>query len=267
MNYGSNQWLIVSFSPGSGGKFLSNCLMQYDKIAHWHGIMPKMDRVNYFLNSLPDNNNDSWIKKEMTPSWGLNFFSRLYPRNNNMQPPEFNQNVAKHATDYFHECWNNNDIILDYWHKSALPDFWKEATEASIIIDDFDLYKKLLFSKPYTFKDNIVKSLCDNPDAHSTSSTGNENAKLFNNKWIFNDIDNIDTFFNEEIEDKCWFDKRMQLTPNDYSINLTDLFDYDLLCAYLERFEDLVGEKLPRENIKQMHTAWLSKTNKFLSNL
>jgi hypothetical protein len=86
MNYGSNQWLIVSFSPGAGGKFLSNCFMQYDKIAHWHGIMPKMDRVNYFLNSLPDNNNDSWIKKEMTPSWGLNFFSRLYPRNNNMQP-------------------------------------------------------------------------------------------------------------------------------------------------------------------------------------
>lgn len=267
MNYASNQWLIVSYSPGAGGKFLTNCFMQFDKIASWNGIISKTDRVNYFLNSLPDDNSDSWIKEEMTSPWGLNFFSRMHPRNNNMQPLEFNQNVSQHATDYFHECWNNNNIILDYWQKSKLPAFWKEATEASIIIDDFDLYKKLLFSKPYTFKDNIVKSLCDNPDAHSTSVTGNQNAKLFANKWIFNEVNNTDTFFEEELRNKCWFKGRMELSPNEHSINLTDLFDYELLCAYLERFEDLVGEKLPRENIKQMHTAWLSKTNKFLSNL
>jgi hypothetical protein len=267
MNYVSNQWLIVSYSPGAGGKFLTNCLMQYDKIAHWHGIMSKTDRVNYYLNSLPDVNSNSWIKKEMTSSWGLNFFSRVRERNNNMQPLEFNQNVSQHATDYFHTCWNNNNIILDYWHKSTLPDFWKEATEARIILNDFDLYKKLLFSKPYTFNDNTVKSLCDNPIAHSTSVTGNQNAKLFNNKWIFNEVNDIDTFFEEELRDKCWFKGMMDLAANDYSINLTDLFDFELLCAYLERFEDLVGEKLPKDNIKQMHTAWLYKTNKFLSNL
>ena len=269
MNYNNKQWLIVDYSPGAGGKFLLNCFMQYDKVAHWHGKMSKEDRVYAYLSTIPMSNSSSWIKNEMTSPWGLDFFSRAHPRNNNISNDGFNQLVLEHATDYFHTCWNDGNIIPDYWQKASLPGFWSNAIEASILIDDFDLYKRLLFSKPYTYtkEDCVVKSLTDNPNDHSTSISGNKNAKRFNNQWVFNDVDNIDDFFETELKDKCWFIDRLSKPQSQTSINLSDMFDTNKLCVYLESFEDTFGETLPKNNIIKMHTPWLIKTDEFLSNL
>jgi hypothetical protein len=261
-------WVIVNYPPGSGGKFISNCLMQYDSIPFWGGNMTKEQRIEYFCNLLPDNCNDSWVRNDMIQPWGLNFFSRIEQRNNNISTRVFYDLLQQHASDYLNETIARGAFVLDYWHKTDLPIFWRGEFTINIVIDDLELYKRLLFTKPYTFnaKTKTITSLLDLPLKGKLTKANNKNVKLFNNQHKFDNID-IDQFFDNVIKDKLWFKDRMVNRNLPNTIYLSELFDFDKLYGFLCKFNARFNEQLPKNNIRKLHTVWLQKTTLFLSNL
>ena len=71
INYCTDQWLIVKYPCGSGGKFVINCLFLFDNIAHWHGIQGQENVIEYFRQTILNTNQPNWLKKEYQITYPL----------------------------------------------------------------------------------------------------------------------------------------------------------------------------------------------------
>jgi hypothetical protein len=106
-------------------------------------------------------------------------------------------------------------------------------------------------------------SLLDMPMRNN--NTCNANISKFNNQYEFKNVNNVDDFFISNIKHKSWFINHTNEAIDKYSINLTDLFELDALLVYLQKFEDIFNETLPRKNIEKIHKVWVERTNIFIN--
>lgn len=253
-DYCTNQWTIVKFPCGGGGKFLSNCLFLFDKVAHWHNIQGKQATVDYFKQTMLAEG--TWLKRELNHRWGTSFFSRSYERNNNISADEFNKQIDTTANDYFKTCWDNRLDIVDHWAKPYNPAFWNNAKKINIVIDDYDLYKKLTINKLYRIQDDKIISLLDSPAEVGTT----DNLKYlqqFNNQYEFI-FTNIDDFFTNHVEKLPWLSPWLAhpILDNELSITNSELIDYSKFSQKFEAIEDLYQEQIPRIYLKELHNTW-----------
>lgn len=258
INYGTDQWTILKYPCGAGGKFLANCLFLFDKVAHWHGIESQEQTVEYFKKTILNPNEPLWLKRELNHRWNLNFFSRSYLRNNNLTLAEFNQLAEQEGSAYFKKCWDNGFKLIDHWGKPTLPEFWQRANSVSIIIDDFQLYENLVMSKLYriNYDQGVISSLLDSPDALGTVDNI-KYATQFQNQHEFPLIDTHE-FFEIEIKKKPWLAPWLEYKGADdqFTIKLTELLDQHTFINKFEYFENLYKQRIPTKYLIDLHTTW-----------
>ena len=255
MNYNTNQWTIFNYPIGSGGKVLATYFLQFKKMAHWSAqSLTTTESIAWYINSLP-NKDELWPIKEIDTPWKLPTISRSWPRGADTTEAEFNQLVPKIKNEYFHRAWDQGLIIPDFWHKTQRPVWRSQANWIGIYIDDMNLYKKLLFSKLFEFKNNTVTDILQRPD------TGDQERRQFKqqfkNAWQWKNIDNIDEFFETTISHFPWYTCWDFIAePRIPTITVTELFDVDKVCDFLLQFEDQYEQKIDRDFVKSIHHAW-----------
>jgi hypothetical protein len=252
-NYCTDQWVIVKFPCGSGGKFLSNCLFLFDRVAHWH---QQQNTVNYFKQTMLNTQQPSWLKRELNHQWNLNFFSRSYQRNNDLSCKEFNQLVDEQASEYFRHCWSQGLDIVDHWAKPQLPAFWQSAKTVTIDIDDMASYEQLVMSKLYAVEGDSIVSLLDTPASVSTPDNV-KYAKQYKNRWQFPLMD-LHEFFETEVKLQPWLAPWLNysIPQEEFVIKLSELLDQTKFINKFEYFEDLYKQRIPREQLIEMHNIW-----------
>lgn len=261
-NYDTNQWLIFNYINGAGGKFLTNCFFQFDKVANWYDTnLTKQQRAEVYLQSLTLNNN-IWLATEPDQPWGLTFFSRTYPRGQNCDIESWNRQVDQHTTEYFKNCWGDQKIIADFWHKASRPTFWSKSTWITIKVDDWELYKSLLFTKVYDYNKHN-KTMINQMENPTLGSDSNKKYKSqFQNQWYWENITDIDSFIKDEIFQKPWYQSWQGHVDydNNNTVNLTTLFDLDKLWKFLVKYEPMFNDSLDFNIIKSLHQAWVQAT-------
>lgn len=258
-NYNNNRWIIFNYINGAGGKFLANCFFQFDSIANWYSTkLSKNQRADFYIKKLENISiNDSWVMQEPHQPWGIDFFSRTYDRGHEINIQEWNQQIDNRSTPYFKECWSKNLIISDFWHKAERPNFWSNAHWITIEVDDFDLYKTLLFTKIYDY-DKINKTVISRID-YPVSKTYSEQ---YQNQWKWDNIDDLDGFIEKYVSAKPWY-RNWKFNSNhnkNNSIKLSELFDVEKLWKFLIKYESVFNDTLDFNIIKSIHTTWVKQT-------
>jgi len=256
-DYCTDQWCVVKYPCGAGGKFLANCLFLFDQVAHWDSITGKQETVDYFQKTILQNK--PWLKKELNHKWGINFFSRSYERNNDASVETFNNEVVATSTDYFNECWNKGLTIVDHWGKPYNPSFWEKAKKINIIIDDYDRYKKLVMTKLFKVEGDQIISLLDIPQTCATSDNLAYTQK-YNNQYQF-PLMSTNEFFETHVEKLPWLDPWLYdsvniLTAKEITFKLSEILDYNKFIKKFKEIEDLFSETISKNYLKDLHTAW-----------
>lgn len=256
-NYDSPQWIIFNYINGAGGKFLANCFFQFDAIANWYSTnLTKNQRADAYIKKL-ENIKDDWMMNEPHQPWGIDFFSRSYTRGSDINIQDWNQKISTRSSSYFNECWSKNLIISDFWHKKERPQFWSKARWITIQVDDFNLYKTLLFTKIYNY-DKTQKTVISYVDYPIIGTYGDQ----YQNQWQWNNVYDVDEFIEKYVSDKPWY-RNWQVDDSiccPDTIKLTELFDLSKLWKFLSRYESLFQDKLDFNVIKSIHTVWVKQT-------
>jgi hypothetical protein len=256
IDYCTNQWMILNYPAGAGGKFIGNCLFLFDKVAHWHNIHGQQETVDYFQKNMskPDL---LWTSRELNHYWDINFFSRCYPRNNNLTSIEFNQLVDRHSSSYFKQCWNQHSVIVDFWCKPVFPEFWQKTHSITIVLDDIEIYKNLVLSKLYKidWQKNTITSILDSPMV--STNDNKKNVQLYNNEYEFELID-LDTFFETNVKQKPWLNPWLDspIRNDQFTIQISELINCKAFVDKFQWFEELYQQKISTKYLVQMHDIW-----------
>jgi len=254
MNYNTDQWLIFNYPLGAGGKFLISCFFQFDNVAHWSGQqLTQQESIDWYINSLP-NNSEVWPGKEIDAPWSLPGISRAWPRGNNTTQEQFNSKMTG-----IEPQWHKGLMIPDFWHKAIRPAWWTQAQFISIYVDDMDLYKKLIFSKLFEFKNNTV--ICHDQRPDIGRPVNQSHKKEFQNQWLWKNVNSADEFYNEYVQQLSWYqDWNFGQVPSGDYIALSELFDSNSIYKFMLNFEGRFNQPVSKYYINSIHHAWKTAT-------
>jgi len=256
MNYNTDQWLIFNYPIGSGGKFLTACFLQFKKLAHWSGQqLTSNETIDWYRYSMPEEK-ELWRAKEIDTVWQLPKISRAWPRGENISSQEFSDSLSD---PILINCWNKNLIIPDFWHKTKRPDWWTNAQWINIHVDDKKLYKKMLFSKIFSFENNAV--ICHDQRPDIGRAVNREYKKIYKNQWLWENVDSIDDFCQQYLTEMPWYQSwDFDFIPTNSYIEFTELFDVDKVYRFMLQYEDQFKQHVSKEYLNQLHTIWHKHT-------
>lgn len=267
VDYCTDQFLLVRYPSGAGGKFLISSLFLFDEIAHWeprvqHGYL---DYDTWFENTWPDHVHD-WVRVEPNQPWELDFYSRRFDRNNNLDLDSFNTKVQDQASSYFHQCWAAGLTIVDNWHKRTTPAFFTNAKKIEIMLDDSCIgsYKKCVMNKVWLWdaQRNTVISTLDHPDwAWSTKNL--QHINQFKNNAELTGWDDPDDFFYRYVMCQPWVQPFFKCAPDPeclFSWPFHQLLHRDGYISIMKTLSEHWNQTLDPDQLCRMHDTWISKS-------
>jgi hypothetical protein len=266
-DYVTDQFLIVRYPNGAGGKFLIASLMMFEQIAHWiprvqYGIWPY---IEWFESAWPEKMS-SWVTQEPNQPWNLDFYSRRWFRNNDQTEVWFNTQVEKYCSKYFFECWDKNLIIIDHWHKKTIPKFFCRSRFIDINLPSrcLDTYKNFVRNKLFLYDQErqIIISTMDHPE-YSWNSRTQQNTKIFKNQYEF-PVKDYDSWFYEHLVQQHWVKPFIDPVEDDtsfLSLDFDQLLDVSGYIDIMLNLSDIFDQKLDQDLLMKMHTIWCSKSH------
>jgi hypothetical protein len=260
MNYDTDNWILIKYPPGAGGKFIASCLMLFDNVAKWSkNTTTQKETVTWYKNSLPVAD-EIWFQKEVDTPWVLPA-SRLWPRGADLTNSEFWKKFNDNIDPWIQQCFNDNKFIVDFWHKQQRPPWWSHATWVNIVVDDVQLYKDLLFSKVFHY-DKQTKRLTWLSQAPGLGRPTTLIYKsVFQNQWHWSDVESRDQCYNDIIIKIPGFNWNFSLIDSENCIALSDMFDVDKLETFLLKFENILKSELDTDQFRELHQSWVNATN------
>lgn len=265
MSYNTDQWMILNYPLGAGGKFLSSCFFQFERVAHWAGtaLTPK-ETLDWYQQTLPVEHRDPWSPKEIDTPWIIPA-SRAWPRGENLTEQEFNVQLDAQDNDYLNQCWNDRKYLIDFWHKSKRPAWWSNAQWITIYIDNIDLYKKLVCTKLFEYQPNNKTVISHDQRPDVGRSVNQERKTQYQNQWTWHNVSSVDEFFESQVKEMPWYQNwNFDQLPSGTYIALTELFDVDKLYNFLLQFEDQMNQHINRDYLQQLHAIWHKSTSERL---
>jgi hypothetical protein len=257
INYNDpNRWLILQYRPGTGGKFLSACLMTLDCVAHWDSrvenqTMSFRDWVDTQWNPTDQTN---WIAFEPLHNWDLTFFSRTFPRGSDLSLTEFNQQTSIHSSEYFKKVWQGDKLILDFLNKSEYPLWWQSAKSIKLdAIDGCTTHRKFLLEKIYPWDPVTGMGLVmmDKP----LSENKYQNARVFNNVFEYGPFESEDMWYKFIWE----HDFRLSFPITSPDLLVTDLLNWNKLKEFISGLADDLNTIVDEENLRYLFDYWNRK--------
>jgi len=250
-----SRWLILQYRPGSGGKFLSSCLQTIEKVAHWD---PKVEHKEISFTDWVDQQwlhrgADKWIAYEPLHIWDTTFFSRTYPRGNDISIKEYCQLMQQYANPYLNEILVGDKLILDYLCKTTPPIWWAESTILKLDAPiDCPVYKNFLLSKIYPW-DSDTKTgtiMLDKP----LDDNKYQNARVYNNQFEFGPFDSADQWY----QHVRTTDFRLNFEIEQPTIMTKDLLDYNLVEQYISNTALQLSSTFNKDDLKYLHNYWVN---------
>lgn len=265
MNYNTNQWVVLNYPAGSGGKFLTTCFLQFEKFAHWaEKQLTLNETIQWYKDSLPIGVEEVWLAREIDTPWVIPA-SRAWPRGENLSENEFNLQLVNNNNQYFQESWNQGKYILDFWHKSTKPAWWSNAQWINIYVDDLGLYKNLLFTKLFEYN-SIEKTVTSHNQRPTIGRAVNQLKKtIFKNQWFWENVNSPEEFFELHIKQMSWYQSwNFDYVPTTNYITISELFDVDKVYNFLLQYEEQMNQRVNRHYVEQIHTMWYNSTTERL---
>lgn len=264
MNYDTDRWILIKYPPGAGGKFIASCFMLFNNVAHWSTqTVTQEQTVAWYKTSLP-NKKEIWFQKEIDTPWVLPA-SRLWPRGEELTKSEFWQKFNDDLDPWFRKCHDDNKFIIDFWHKQQKPNWWSQATWVNIVVDNVNLYKDLLFSKVFDYnkETKTITWLSQLPNLGRPATLLNKS--IFQNQWLWTDIESRDQFYNDVIVKIPGFAWDFSLVDLENHILLSEIFDVDKLETFLLKFEDIFKSNFNTHRFRELHQSWINATEQQMS--
>jgi hypothetical protein len=256
-DYNTDQWTIIQYPSGAGGKLIAAFLFLFDKVEHWYGITDPKEQLIFYQNCLGQDR--AWIDKELNQDWQLDFFSRSYTRNNTLTSAEFNQLADDQGSQHFKNTWNRGSTVVDLWYKPCMPAWWINANTVVINPDDYEMLKKLLLKKiiDIDYSKKKATSLVDDPRLVGANNN-KANVLKYQNAYEFY-YDDLDTWLKEFLMTKPWYSSwkqpNVQITGT-WVLQLSDLMHFDKITPMIESMEEYYKQKLDRNLLRQFHNCW-----------
>jgi hypothetical protein len=244
------KWIILQYRPGSGGKMLLLCLMTIESIAHWD---PEVEYNNItHTESLSKYwHSNKWLTTEPLVQWHSKFYSRMYPRGNDITLNQYNDLMNQYADDHFKKCWSSGKFILDFSHKTHIPT-WHNGSmflKLDAMYDD-PIYKKMLLYKlfPWDNSTGIGTFLGNKPNINVS-----ENTLKFKNQFEFGPFDD------ETIWYKFIWDKFLNFKIDNPDLTLTDLLNFEKVEEFIDSIANKLKSKYNANDLFNTHAYWISK--------
>lgn len=247
------RWVILQYRPGTGGKFLCACLMTIDRIAHWdsrveHNEITFKDWVD---TQWLQPEQSKWIAYEPLHDWYTTFFSRTFPRGNDILLDEYNQAMNAGASPYLKELWAGNKLILDFVNKETFPIWWQDSYHITLDAEpNCPTHKKFLLSKiyPYNTETKMGTSMMDKP----LDENKYQNARVFANPYEFGPFESEDAWY-----DYIWAnDFRLNFNLDAHNLLVNNLLDYSQLRVYISKVANDLDSSFNESDLKYLFDYW-----------
>ena len=258
--HNADKWLIIQHKPAAGGKFLAACLMTIDAVAHWDQAVYQHTKsyTTWVDESWSQDRLDKWIAYEPLHDWEVRFFSRTWPRGNDLTIKDYNQLIVT-ASDYFKEVWLSDKRVLDFIIKEQIPAWW---TDSKLIKLDARpncaIHRKMLLSKLYPW--DPITGIGINMLDHPIEENKSKNAQKFANQYKFGPFDDIDQWY-KFIWDN---DFRLNFTINNPDIYLDELLEWHRLQPRILKIADELNSNIDIGNLKYIYNHWITKNKQIL---
>jgi hypothetical protein len=260
------KFLIVRYANGSAGKFLTSLLMSSTSVSHFDSNVENNKTDDACLNYIQTHfvkNLNNWLVHEPkhTDAWNLHHVSSNYPRGDNLTNDQFLSIAKTDATSYFWKSVSDNKVIPFIWHKSSVPDFFKNAKFITIILDQKSIkwYHRARWYKQYSLVNGKI---------HLNEHDPNFNSSKLNKYYEqFKNVVDVDSSVYSFIKHNIIRDNKKKLfqTTDTFAqqsidqefINLSDILDVNRCITRLNQIcnnykLDLISPDL----IRQGHTHW-----------
>lgn len=259
-----SRWLILQYRPGAGGKFLCAALMTIDCVAHWdprveHQEITYKQWASEQWKNISDNN---WIAREPLHIWDTRFFSRTFPRGEDLTIDHYNQLIHKTASEYFKEVWATDKIVLDFINKSNIPVWWENSHIVRLDSKiNCPIHRQMLLSKiyPYDPVTGIGMFMMDHPLPENPSP----NARVYKNQFEFGKFNNQDEWY-RYIWEK---DFRLNFTMPNEDLLLNDLLNFDSLNQIIQKISRDLNSKHNQSDLKYIWDIWMFRQEKILKSI
>jgi hypothetical protein len=245
-----DRWLIVTFRPGTGGKFLCACLMAIDRIAHWAPEVEKDANLWHdWINGLWGNPYE-WVSCEPVHDWNLRFFSRQFDRGLHLSRDEFYSQIASVGSNYINELLQSDKIILDFYHKTHLPSWWERAHHVKLDKGSDELWYSMLSSKNYLWDE----------DSKTGMITADRPQKLHNdsgyaNQWKYSNFTSKREWLNYIVN----HDPRLNFIIDSPDITLDQLLNLSEVLSLVESVAKSLNSDFNATLVKSLHNRWINQ--------
>jgi hypothetical protein len=258
INYNDpRRWLILQYRPGAGGKFLCAALMTINGIAHWDPMVEnkKISYQQWVNEQWQHSHEHKWIAHEPLHIWNTRFFSRTFPRGEDINIDTYNQSMSS-ASDYFKEVWGSGKLILDFINKENIPKWWQKSKIIKLDTRaDCPMHRRLLLSKiyPYDLITGNGMIMMDHPLPENPSP----NARVYNNQYEFGPFASEDEWY-----EHIWkTDFRLNFKIDLPDILLNDLLSWESLSKFITQVATDLSTSVNYKDLRYVFDYWISRNH------
>lgn len=271
MTYNTNQFVHVNYAPGAGGNFLITCLFLFDHVAHWsQEVQQGQIKHETWLDESWSSDGQQWVFKEPWMPWNISCYSRRMERGSNLTQSEYDRFVKDSASDYFHECWNKNLIIVDRYNKGLALPFINQGLWIDIVVDQASLkvYKFLVGKKLYIWDParRVITSQLDRPDwivsKYQNNPTDLSKRINYNNQYEFTEYHSFDDFFEQFLVKQNFVESYLteEKINNGLCLKLSEMVDFDKFSQAFRVVENHFNQTINRDLLKRYHALWTARS-------
>ncbi len=257
------RWVILQYRPGSGGKFLCAALLTIDRIAHWDRRVESnsitfQDWANEQWNH---KDNAKWIAYEPLHNWDTRFFSRTWPRSEELSLEDFQTHMDS-ASQYFKEVWATDKLVLDFLNKSTIPCWWKDSYITRLDADSqCAIHQQFLLSKIYPYDSKTRKGMfmMDHPLPENPSP----NARIYNNQFEFGPFDDQESWYRYIWEN----DFRLNFKMDSADIYLRQLLNFRQVDQFISSVAAKLNSTYNQSDLEFLWNHWIDKHKNILKTI
>lgn len=252
------RWVILRYRPGSGGKFLCACLMTIDRISHWdHRVESGQITYQQWVDTQWQHREmDKWIAFEPLHDWHTTFFSRTFPRGNDLNDTDYNIAMNQYSSEYLKQVWTSGKLVLDFINKEPFPAWWQKSYHISLDAKkNCPIHKKFMLSKIYPWNPHtgMGTSMMDKP----LQENKYQNARVFANQYEFGPFATVDDWY-----EFIWAnDFRINFNLENPDLLLDDLLDYERLKSFISNTATDLDSQYNEQDLAYVYQHWMRKTH------
>jgi hypothetical protein len=265
-------FLIVRFTHGAAGKFLSTVLQTSELVDHWSAIIQQEKKTSsnvdlltleYIRRSFPKNLKYHLMNEPMAP-YNSDLYSCGFERGNDVSLKDLIEHATRVNDNRLLSLLGTNIRCNLIFHKPNVPEFCKRADVVTILVEtkqEQEWLKKTLWNKHFVETNREIRYIPNDPKLCNFKSL--PTILKFQNEYKFDLVQKDEVYEKYVVNDhtnKQYFDRNNFTEPNNHFINLRDFFSkIDFLNSVQRIFQYFNLGNVNIELVSTMYDIWWSR--------